>query len=114
MLFRSVDVNSVAIQGNTVVSGSGDWTVRIWDLEDLKAKPIVLEGHSDWVTNLAIQGNTVVSGSNDKTVRIWDLEDPKAEPVVLYFENFVRCLSIVKNILSVGSGNDVHFLQLWS
>jgi hypothetical protein len=65
-------VVSVALQGNTVVSGSDDKTVRVWDLQTGKQLQL-LQGHTGWVTSVAMQGNTVVSGSCDNTVRVWDL-----------------------------------------
>jgi hypothetical protein len=68
-------VRSVALQGNTVVSGSWDETVRVWDLQTGKQLQL-LQGHTD-VLSVALQGNTVVSGSDDKTVRVWDLQTGK-------------------------------------
>jgi WD40 repeat protein len=71
-------------QGRAViVSGSGDQTVRVWDLEKLKPVGAPLEGHSGEVKSVAVgqrQGRAViVSGSYDQTVRVWDLET--LEPV---------------------------------
>ncbi|MEM9976401.1 MAG: caspase family protein, partial [Cyanobacteria bacterium P01_D01_bin.2] len=77
-------VRSVAFSpdGNTVVSGSADQTVRLWDL---KGNPIgePFQGHSDSVLSVAFSpdGNTIVSGSADQTVRLWDLKgNPIGEP----------------------------------
>ena len=69
-------VLSVAISpdGNTIVSGSGDKTVRLWDR---KGNPLSqpLEGHMADVLSVAFRpnGNTIVSGSGDKTVRLWPI-----------------------------------------
>ncbi|MEM9265282.1 MAG: hypothetical protein AAGA46_07135 [Cyanobacteria bacterium P01_F01_bin.13] len=68
-------VSSVAISadGNTIVSGSSDNTVRLWD--PLKTHLIgePFEGHRSSVSSVAISadGNTIVSGSVDKTMRLW-------------------------------------------
>jgi WD40 repeat protein len=49
------DVNSVAISpyGNTVVSGSDDYTVRLWD-KDTGKEIRRLQGHTDGVNSVLI------------------------------------------------------------
>ena len=73
-------VNSVAVSadGRTVVSGSHDNNVIIWDGE-LGKKLLTLSGHMKPVFSVAISanGNTVVSGSADNTIKIWDIESGK-------------------------------------
>ena len=70
-------VRSVAFSddGKHIVSGSGDRTVRLWDLE---GNPIgePFEGHESVVSSVAFSndGKYIVSGSWDSTVRSWDLE----------------------------------------
>ena len=66
-----------------LVTGSEDRTVRVWDLNDLDAQPVVL-GHEDAIRALAFAPDgRLVTGSSDKTVRVWDLTQPDAQPVVL-------------------------------
>jgi WD40 repeat protein len=67
---------SVAISpdGNILVSGSADKTIKLWDLN--KGNLIrTLPGHSSWVTAVAItaDGKNIISGSTDKSIKIWDL-----------------------------------------
>jgi WD40 repeat protein len=61
-----------SLDGQTLVSGSSDETVRLWDLSGRSA-PIVLSGHEETVFAVAFSpdGQTVVSGSWDDTIRIW-------------------------------------------
>ncbi|GBG35282.1 WD repeat-containing protein pop1, partial [Hondaea fermentalgiana] len=63
---HSASVNSVAIQGDIIVSGSWDNTVRIWNATSGEEQH-VLKGHSGGVNSVAIQGDTIVSGSWDNT-----------------------------------------------
>jgi len=60
--------------GNYVVSGSIDKTVRIWDVKAGTQAGEPLRGHSDWTRSVAFSpdGGRVVSGADDGTVRIWD------------------------------------------
>ncbi|GBG16208.1 WD repeat-containing protein pop2, partial [Hondaea fermentalgiana] len=74
-------VNSVAIQGDTIVSGSWDKTVRIWNATSGEEQH-VLKDHSKPVTSVAIQGDIIVSGSEDKTVRIWNATSGEEQHVL--------------------------------
>ena len=69
-------IAAVAItpDGQTVVSGSDDNTLKVWDLATGHCRA-TFEGHTDTTDGIAItpDGQTVVSGSWDKTLKVWDL-----------------------------------------
>lgn len=68
-------VTSVAFSanGSSIVSGSEDTTLRVWDVPSGQCLH-VLSGHTDIVTSVrfASAGRRVVSTSWDETVRLWD------------------------------------------
>ncbi|KAI8061010.1 WD40-repeat-containing domain protein [Gongronella butleri] len=59
--------------GRMLATGSGDMTVRVWDLNTETPK-FTLKGHTGWVLSIAWSpdGKTLASGSMDNTVRLWD------------------------------------------
>ncbi|KIJ07161.1 hypothetical protein PAXINDRAFT_90842, partial [Paxillus involutus ATCC 200175] len=65
----------VSRDGKTVVSGSGDKTIRIWNGE-LGETMDIFEGHEDWVRSVQFSPDSsrVASGSSDSTVRVWSVE----------------------------------------
>ncbi|KAI8833035.1 quinon protein alcohol dehydrogenase-like superfamily [Chytridium lagenaria] len=56
-----------------LATGSGDTTVRIWDLNTTTPQ-FTLQGHTNWVQIIAWSpnGKMLASGSMDKTIRLWD------------------------------------------
>ena len=56
------------------LTGSADFTARIWNLRSGKVRA-VLEGHTGWVRTacLAPDAEVAVTGSNDCTVRVWQV-----------------------------------------
>lgn len=75
-------INAIAYSpdGQTIVSGSYDNTLTLWDLEG-NNPPIVFTGHEDQVTSVAFShdGQMIVSGSRDNTIRLWDLQGNQLE-----------------------------------
>ena len=70
-------VNSAALLNSAqlAVSGSDDWTVRIWNVAGERTIA-VLRGHNGPVVSVDadIFGARAVSAGLDGTVRVWDLE----------------------------------------
>ena len=60
--------------GQSVLSGSFDMTLKIWSASD-GSERYTLRGHSSRVTSCCAfspDGQSVLSGSFDKTLKIWD------------------------------------------
>ena len=66
---------SFSPDGKTLVSGSDDNTIKLWDVETGQ-EIRTLKGHDSFVTsvNFSPDGKTLVSGSWDKTIKLWNVE----------------------------------------
>ena len=108
-----IAVHNVAItpDGKTLVSGSGDKTVKVWSLEK-EGEPRTLTGHAWPVFGVAItpDGKTLVSGSLDNSIRVWsfDLEalmERSCDWVREYLENPSSGVSEEEKRLCSGVGS---------
>jgi WD40 repeat protein len=72
-----VDVFSVMFSpdGMTLASGSGDGSVRLWDVATQRIVGSPLTGRTDGVNSVAFSpdGQTLASGSGDDSIRLWDV-----------------------------------------
>ena len=71
--------------GMRVVTGSKDWTARLWDLSSATPAATPLEGHLDEIRSVAFSpdGKRVVTGSQDWTARLWDVSGATPAATVL-------------------------------
>ncbi|TPX66522.1 hypothetical protein CcCBS67573_g07802 [Chytriomyces confervae] len=74
---HSKPVTSVAVSpdSTTIISGSKDQTLKLWDVQTGECQA-TLEGHKNDVNAVAItpDGKLIISGSSDETIKVWNLE----------------------------------------
>ncbi|KAI9004309.1 WD40-repeat-containing domain protein [Phycomyces nitens] len=106
-------VRALAAHGSTVVSGSYDHTVRVWDVEHGNAGHI-LTGHTQKVYSVVIdpKRNRCISGSMDSTVRIWDLEDGTCVSILRGHSILVGLLGLSGDCLVSAAADSS--LRVWS
>lgn len=101
----------------TLVTGSLDNTVRVWDLSRGRCTGL-LEGHNASVNCLQLQDNILVTGSKDATLKLWNLsnlsandedsEDSEHSVLTHSFDSHVDEITLLnfhKNILVSGSAD---------
>jgi WD40 repeat protein len=73
----------ISADGQTLVSGGQDKTIKVWELQTLGLKK-ALRSDSGAINALAISpdGKTVVSGSGDGIVRIWDITKDRPQKIL--------------------------------
>lgn len=105
-------VNAVDLQGNRVVSASGEGSMFLWDLES-GDKVHTFSGHTKGLACIVFKGNTLVSGSNDQTIRVWDTVSGACTHVLGEHHMLVRTVAYcpVRNL--VVSGGYDRMIKLW-
>lgn len=71
--FVCIGIACLQFQGDIIVSGSSDKTLRKWSIGQGKSLA-TLNGHEDLVRCVRFSRTHIVSGSYDQTVRVWDFE----------------------------------------
>jgi WD40 repeat protein len=107
-------VSSVAISpdGQTIISGSSDNTVRLWDREGNQLA--VFQGHTEAVNSVVFSpdGQTIISGSSDNTVRLWDREGNQLA-VFTGHDREVNSVAFSPDGQTIVSGSNDRTLRLW-
>lgn len=98
-----------------IVSGSADYTVRVWDLKSGQETK-VLTGNTEEVLSVAVSHNEdfVVSGSRDKTVRVWDLASGRQTQVFAGHGNSVYSVAISSKDEFLVSGSYDKTIRVWN
>ncbi len=100
--------------GETIVSGSHDNTLRLWDARSGACRA-TLGGHAAWIAacTFSPDGDALVSGSVDKTLKLWDAVTGKCEKTVKEHGTAVRACAFSPDGSRLVSGGDDNTLKLW-
>jgi len=108
-------ITSVAIglDGNTIISGSWDESVKLWDLHTGKCLRTLL-GHTDAVTSvIALDSNKIVSGSFDNTSILWDTDTGRRIHTFTGHEYRVNSIAKIDEVRVVTGSSDLT-AKLWN
>ena len=100
--------------GQRIVSGGEDNTVRVWDAQTGQAT-LTLKGHSGHVLSVSFSpdGKRIVSGSRDKTLKIWDAATGEERLTLKGHVNRVWTAVFSPNGKQVVSGGNDKTLKVW-
>jgi WD40 repeat protein len=109
-------VTSIAFSpnGKTVVSGSEDITLRLWDVGSGREVKTI-KGHTNSVTSIAYSpdGKTLISGSSDNTLRLWDVTTGLEVKTFNGHKNSVTSVAYSPDGKTLISGSSDKTLRLW-
>lgn len=109
-----VNALSVSSDGQFIVTGSRDNTVRVLSA-DTGRQIQVLTGNTDWANAVAISGDGkwVLSGCADGTARLWDLKTGEEIRCFKGHKGPVNSVSFVEKSLIAISGGDDRTIRFW-
>jgi hypothetical protein len=109
-------VYSVALRpdGQRIVSGGADGTVRLWDSSG-KAIGSPIKAHQGIVSSVALRpdGQRIVSGGEDGTVRLWDSSGKAIGSPFLGHQGDVSSVALGPDGLRIVSGGADGTVRLW-
>ncbi|MBE3110739.1 MAG: hypothetical protein IMZ46_09555, partial [Acidobacteria bacterium] len=88
-------VNAVQMRGNTIVSCSGDFRVKLWNIDTGK-NIREFAGHTKGLacSQFSEDGRYIASAGNDKVIRIWDANTGECLREMRAHEGLVRTLHV--------------------
>ncbi|MGC9524174.1 MAG: AAA family ATPase [Limnospira sp.] len=109
------DVSFNPQNGNILASGSGDRTVKLWDLQ-AKAELVTLKGHNEDVLSVSFSpdGEAIASGSRDDTVKIWAAGDGNLLNTLVGHQNDIWSVAFTSDGQTVASASADTTVKLWS
>ncbi|MEG4006681.1 WD40 repeat domain-containing protein [Microcoleus sp. Pol11C1] len=114
---HSCSVTSVVItpDGQTVVSGSADSTIKLWNL-NTGQELHTLSGHSQGVRSIALapDGQTLASGSKDKTIKLWNLSTKEEIYTITGHSDIITSVVISPDGKTLASASEDTTIKLWN
>ena len=111
------DVWSVAIstEGETIVSGSQDQSIKVWDSQSGILKRTI-SGHDGAVqfVTLSPDNQRVVSASADQTIKVWELQTGKSIYTLTGHEDTVWSVAISPDSQLLASASADKTIKLWN
>jgi WD40 repeat protein len=105
---------AVSPDGRTIVSGSHDRTVKVWEAESGRLLRS-LEGHTGGVNAVAVSpdGRTIVSGSLDRTVKVWEAQSGRLLRSLEGHTDWVLAVAVSPDGRTIVSGARDSTVKVW-
>ncbi|PWN47609.1 WD40 repeat-like protein [Violaceomyces palustris] len=105
-------VNAASLQGDQVVTASGDGCIHLWQVES-GVTLRTFSGHERGLACVVFKGEKIISGSNDQTIRTWDSKSGECKSRFQAHNPLVRALSYHPHRNLILSGGYDRMIRLW-
>jgi WD40 repeat protein len=108
-------VSSVSItpDGRTLVSGSNDNTLKVWDLENGKCLCTLNHKHRVECVWVSPDGKIAISGGHDKILRVWDIATGVCIQTLTGHADEIKSVSVTPDGRRAVSGGFNNTLRVW-
>ncbi|MBF0296098.1 MAG: pentapeptide repeat-containing protein [Magnetococcales bacterium] len=112
--FSGIQAAAFSPDGATLLSGSDDKTLKLWDARTGECL-LTCKGHQSYVLSVAFSpdGATLLSGSNDKTLKLWDARTGECLRTCQGHQASVRSVAFSPDGATLLSGSHDDTLKLW-
>ncbi|CAE6476566.1 unnamed protein product [Rhizoctonia solani] len=105
---------TISADGTRIVTGTADYTVRMWDAQHGNPIGDPYVGHSGHALCVAITPDSarIVSGSSDKTMKLWDTSTQTTLHSYQH-SSTIRCIAFSPDGALIIFGSDDHKAYVW-
>ncbi|KAL3651768.1 Scytalone dehydratase [Castilleja foliolosa] len=109
LLGHSKLIRSIKMVGDTVITGSDDWTARMWSVSQGSCDA-VLDSHESPVLSVeySVEDKGIITGSNDGVLRFWETDDGGIRCVnnVTLKKSPILSINAEENWLGIGAADN--------
>ena len=102
----------------TLISGGGDGTVKLWSLRTdgngVIENPICLEGGDESVLSMILEGTLLYCGRSEGDIDVWDLDTRQLIRTVTVHDADVLTLAVGHGLVFSGASNGISKVYLTS
>ncbi|HMG76447.1 MAG TPA: serine/threonine-protein kinase [Pyrinomonadaceae bacterium] len=99
--------------GKTLASGSGDQTVKLWDVQSGTLKQTLPQESAVYVVAFSRDGTMLAMGSYDSKVKLWNLESRTLQQTLTGHEGGVFALAFSPDGKTLASGGVDKTVKVW-
>ncbi|NER45577.1 MAG: NACHT domain-containing protein [Symploca sp. SIO1A3] len=106
--------HDITPQGQTLVTGGEDQTVRVWDVNTGSCLR-VLEIPINWMLSIGLSpdGQTLATGSDSKTVKFWDLATGECIQTLPDYNSYVWTVAFSLDGTKLVTGSEDTTVKIW-